>query len=496
MSSINPDTTPLTSRATALLAATILLFGTWIYFTHLGRAPLRIEAEMRCSEIVEAMVKTHDYAIPRIEGEPRPNKPPMFYWSAVAAARAAGHYSLAALRTPSALAGVALLFLSFAWGHELKRREIALLAALLLVVNYSIMSLARRGSMEMLFALFCGASLFFCYRTARRGKLIDGLAAAIFFGLGFLTKATPILLYVPLPMILWLFGMRQNGYLRRPATYLLSLLALAIGLSWYIYLWRYAPDTLATVYSEAALPFGVHVQAHHTAAHHEPFWFFAANIWLKFVPLSLFIPLVAMHAWRLRGYPRDSWQRLMLITFVASFLILSAIPQKQDHYILPDALPLALLTADAIFAVVAPALANARAPRDLLFITVPLWICGAAALIAGVASAVCLRLISDSPLWPTVLFGLIVAVISTAAMLEIRRMNLLRSAALLLPAFCAIWWAYFGVLHQIEDEFGSGAIFKSASYDENAWKAKFKKYPFLETLLDVEHGQLRLKRKK
>lgn len=466
--------------AVAIFAAAIAL-----YFTNLGKTPLRINAEIRCYQIVHNMLTSGNYLVPNLDDEPgRVNKPPLFYWASVAASKVGGGFTLTTFRIPGGFCAIGVLLVMLAWGCVLGSPRQGLLAAAFLAMTYMFILQARRGSFEMMLTFFSSLSLLACYCLARAPSYRMAFVAAVAFGLGFLTKATPILLFVPLPVAVWLIMAHRGKDLLKWQVWAFSLLAILVGISWYIAIFA-RPDLRQTVISEMLLPFGVKVQAvKSTAEHKEPMWFFLVQIWRIAFPISLLIPLVGFHVWKKRFYPADSGWRLLFVAFAVAFVVFSIIPQKQDHYLLPALPVLALLAADAAIWAAEALTAKAR-----LLLTVPLALLGTVGLVLAVILTVGFRMVGDLPLWFSILIGLLQAGLSVGLFVAIRNSTWRRAAVLAFAVFALPMWGYFGTVKPVEDAFGSGEMFSRPGFNRQAWDAKFKRVPLLERLLDVQRGE-------
>ncbi len=478
---MNPAAVP--DRRTSLFALAILICAAAVYLSALGRAPLRINAERRCAEVVERMVATKVYAVPYLGGEIRVNKPPVFYHAAVLASWAEGAYSLASLRLPSALGALGILLLVLAWARELGMpRGQALLALALLAATYSLAVHARRGSYEALFSFACNASLLSLATLARRPSRARAWLAVALAAFAIQVKGTPYLAVVVLPVVAWLALAGRGRVLGSGRVLAMSAVAVVAGAAWYIWLLAFHPATRRMVLGIFLLPFGVDT-GETGARHFAGPQFYLIDIWTFAFPMSLLLPVAAWHVWRERLFPKDSPWRLVGLAFVAPFLLFSLLPQKQDHYLLPCMLPLALLCARG--AAAAAAGLRGRARR---WLTVPAWIVPLALLLVAPVLGLGLVVVND---WPVVPAGLCAAAVAAAGLAAVAALIRNRLARVAAPAFAGlmlVWWAYMTQFNPVADAFGSASIYQTAAYDEARWNTKFARYPFLRILLDVDRG--------
>lgn len=449
-----------------------------LFLSRLGAAPTTINAEERCEEVVRRMLDSGDWLLPRMGNAPRVNKPPLLYWLSCLCCKAAGGFGLTPFRLPSAIAGIGLVLLALAWGRELRAPREGVLAAALLLVTYESLVQGRRGSFEMLLAFFSGATLLAGYRAATTGRLCPALLAALGFGLAFLTKATPALLFAPLPLAAWTLARGRWRSLLAPRVWGLSLAALALGLSWHLYMGAFHPETRAIFESQLFLPFGVQAGAPPTAMHLEPWWYYLGELFRKGFLLALFLPLLAVRAWagRSEGW-RSPWS-LLLLAIVLPMLVLTCLPSKQDHYYLPALLPLALAAARGMTWA-------ADEARALSLLRVPAALCLVASLLGGLLAAKFLDIVGIAPPFACWAAGGAIIALACASLAGIAGGRWRSAAATGFLSAALVWLAYFTEVRPLVDAFESKKIYAEASYDAAAWDARFREYPLLTDLLHV-----------
>ncbi len=361
--------------------AVVLACACAMLFTRLGAAPVERNSELRCHAVAQGMVESGDWVVPRFEGTPRLQKPPLYYWLASASALAVGgEVTLGATRFPSALAALALGFVVFFWGRSTFGAARALLAVVVLVSTLQFSTSGRRGDAEMTLALWTAASLFAFDRwraNARPAALVAFTAA---LALAFLSKATVAFVTVLLPITLAEIAERRIAR-RAPAPSLASdpaapavpaprstfrdrrflcaiAVAVVVGFAWYAVVIARLPHALDALLGDAVLPVGVKTGAASGAEHFMPPWYFFDKIWGVAAPISLLLPVVAWVWWKQRrtpSSPENRSRRLPVIAFCSMFVAFSILPQKQKHYLLPTLAPLSLVLADALHAFFAAA---------------------------------------------------------------------------------------------------------------------------------------------
>lgn len=333
-------------RSALLCAAFALVLG-----FRLGDRPVTRQAEQRVSDVVQSMVLDGDWLVPRRDGRPWLNKPPLYYWSSALVTELRGTFDGWSLRVPAALSALGLFALAWAWGRRLGRPGAGILAAFLWAMSLEVASHGRQGVAEMTMSLFCGLTWYACARLQAGGGGRWYAAYGLAFTLAILAKATVPVMLVLLPVTLLLALERRLGRAwraRRPLLWTAA--ALVAGFSWYLVVGLRVPGAFDHFFQAAALPAGV--QSDVGAEHYKPFWAHVGNLFGAGLPASLLAPVWIVPAWRTRLWRGDPERRFLALCLLASFVAFSILPQKRKAYMLPLLLPMALLTADGLLAAI------------------------------------------------------------------------------------------------------------------------------------------------
>jgi 4-amino-4-deoxy-L-arabinose transferase-like glycosyltransferase len=291
-------------------------------------------SEERCLGVVSGMLDTGDWLVPRYEGTPRLQKPPLYYWAGAAAAQLTGAPVLVALRGVSVVASLALAAAVFAFGWSYGGFPAAFASAALLGATFLLYQRGRIGDAEPLLALFVFLALaaFETIWRTRDRRWLPALAVAV--GLAFLTKATAGLLSVFAPIVVWLALQRSLRLAVRPAVLGWAAVAIAISLSWYAaIMWR-VPDALALFREYLIGPLGVHASGR-DATHLRPFLYYWPRFPIYTAPTGLLLPWLLWQAWKSRGFATDPRARFLALSLAALITAWSLVPSKQMHYLLP-----------------------------------------------------------------------------------------------------------------------------------------------------------------
>jgi 4-amino-4-deoxy-L-arabinose transferase-like glycosyltransferase len=330
--------TPAVRSVALLVAATVLLFAA------LGRADLFNPDEPREAEMAREMWRSGDRLVPRLNGEPFLEKPPLFYWLVVSAYRLWGAPSESAARTVPAIAGVLCVLLTYLFGRGIVGERGAALAAIVLLTAFEFWWLSRRCLIDMPMALLvlvaCGA--------LHRGAVAGGRRSAAWLLLGYLAAAMAVLfkgiIGAGIPALAlggWLLARRDWRGIFRHGLIPGLVLAILPALIWAACLRLRLGEAAAREF------FWVNNVLRFTGGatgkgHTQPFYYYLPTFLLDFAPWSLLVPFAAAAALLLpkrsrteeEGGRRDSILYL-LSWFVVPFVVLSIASTKRGIYLVP-----------------------------------------------------------------------------------------------------------------------------------------------------------------
>lgn len=185
-----------------------------------------------------------DWLVPTLEGRPFLDKPPLVYWGGIVGMRLLGRNEWG-LRLPLALALVLAAMAVGGIGRTLWNERVGALAALLYATSLGPFLAANVLTPDTLLA-GAVAGFYLGYvraeaADAARGRLGGWLLAGLAAGLGLLAKGPALLLWAaPVPVHL-ICRRRLGKVLGQPGPWLGALLALALGLPWYVFITRTLP---------------------------------------------------------------------------------------------------------------------------------------------------------------------------------------------------------------------------------------------------------------
>jgi 4-amino-4-deoxy-L-arabinose transferase-like glycosyltransferase len=339
---------PRLSLAVLVATAVLLLTGLGWLDADAPDEPraLQIAEEMRSFEHgPEGLVLLH------LNGEVYTQKPPLYYWLAVAAGAPGGRVSELAARLPSALAGIFVAWLTIHFGTRLLGSGSGVLGAAILVTVYEFAHLARRVQFDVLltaFELGAFASFWWLDRGLGRPRLYQALLH-LCLGLAVLTKGPVGFLIPALTIVAFLLWERRPRDLARVFPLWGFVLSLGPGLVWISVATALAPEG----YAATAVGENVFGRFFAGTSHARPFYYYLLVFPQEFLPWTLAWPAIFVIGRRqvfakgADASTQRAW-RFLLAGIAVSLVFFSLSSGKRGLYQLPIFPATALLTADAL----------------------------------------------------------------------------------------------------------------------------------------------------
>ncbi len=140
-----------------LLAALVL----GVYFSRLTDLTIRGE-ESRWARVAQEMLESGDWIVPRQQGEPFPDRPPLNSWAMMAASQLTGEMNLLAIRLPSALATLLTTLAVYFYSRNFLSRVGAFAGGAAYATMAQVLQLGRVAESDALLTL-CVAGALFCW---------------------------------------------------------------------------------------------------------------------------------------------------------------------------------------------------------------------------------------------------------------------------------------------------------------------------------------------
>jgi 4-amino-4-deoxy-L-arabinose transferase-like glycosyltransferase len=221
----------------------LLAVGLILLFYNLGAPSLWDLDEGRNATAALEMLASGDFIVPTFNAQLRVDKPVLLYWLQVASLQAFGVNEFAA-RFPSALAALGTLFCCYELGRALFRPSTGLLAGLILGSSAMMVGAGRFANPDALLNLCIAATLTIFWRSCsapypfilpRRPSSRAWISMGVVLGLGVLTKG-PVGVVLPALVVTCFLAWENRLFdlLDRRIGYAALALAL-VALPWYIW---------------------------------------------------------------------------------------------------------------------------------------------------------------------------------------------------------------------------------------------------------------------
>lgn len=289
---------------------------------------------MECRNLITAheMATDGNWMVPTMNGEIRLEKPPLPTWVGGVIDTIAPlnlHYQRAAA------GAMAMLWTFFFWlfvrrttGDE----RLANVAALLFVTCYNIILQGRTASWDIYCHAFMMAAIYFLYCSLYEQEHIwaNFAWAGIFMGLSFMSKGPVSFYALLLPfLIASLITRRPQMQGKWGAFMLMVVLALVIGLWWYVYVLISEPQTAQAVWSQESTSW---------VSHNTRPWYYYWRFFLEtgiWAPLMLIAIFVAIRMAVKKTLHKNTSLWFATIWALATLVVLSLMPEKKMRYLVP-----------------------------------------------------------------------------------------------------------------------------------------------------------------
>ncbi len=328
----------MNSRLRAVLV--VLLVWAVIYLPALGSIAIKGEEGRRILPAI-AMLKSGNYIIPEVGGNPYFRKPPLVNWLVAASFRIFGGRNEWTARLPSAVAvlAVAIAFVTVARASLGPRGSI--IAALIWMTNIGMIEKGRLIEIEALYISLCGLAIIFWLSSLvqRRSPWQIWVPASIFLGLGLLAKGPIHLIFFYAIVFAVSWQMKEWRVLIHPAHFAGLAIMLGIFAAWAI------PFLHSTTTHVAAIKW-----SNQFTGRLQGIDFKFVN-WIQNIPRSLiyFLPWVLLFPFvrfsKFHDYAGHRVARALTWGIAVPFLIVNLIPGGVPRYSMPVIAPASWLLA-------------------------------------------------------------------------------------------------------------------------------------------------------
>lgn len=325
---------PKVSKGEWVLVGLLLAWGVFVHYYHLD-GPV-VSDEAMYATVGRWIARTHQWLHLQYDGAPFLYKPPLHFWMIAAAISLWGPGDFA-VRFPSATFGMATMLLVYFAGRSMFGARVGVFASLVLTTTFTFAWLAPRAKMDVELGFLMNLAFFAFYLGYRGERRKTG-----FLWLSFASMAVATMLKGPIGFILP--GLGAVVYLtrqRRGAVAgelpLLSLLTGGFLLITAIYYWQLGASFNRYFFGTENLA--------RLVEHSEPFPFYFYIVFAEWLPWSLFIPALAVYAWRSYRRSRREPDLVVWLWLLAFFLPLTLPSYKEQDFLVYSVPPFALLMA-------------------------------------------------------------------------------------------------------------------------------------------------------
>ncbi len=412
----------------------LVVLASIIFLAGLGKRHLW-SGETREAGIMAEMARSKDFVVPRLNGRPFLEKPPLYYWIASPVLRLLGESTYSA-KIPSALAAIAGVVLIFILGQKMGfSPSTAFVSAWVLATSAEYWNLGRQSMIDMTLCFFI-AGVMLCFFQASRfgtGGILWRAGFVLSLACAVMTKGL-VGLAIPLSALtVWLLVKKDFSFRAWSLLVFGAVLCLVPVTLWIYLLCRQLGGNM--VY-EAMLAnnFGRFTGGY--AEHVEPFHYYLTRFPLQLLPWLLFLPMACIfHFRQIRRQGKESPSLFILAWFVVPFLLLCISAGKRTIYLLPLYPAAALFVGQAIGAV----LEGRENPTNWFRIPVGIL---AWTVILSPLGFICMYIYFKQPFTGWLLLCVLGFCMGIWAERRLSKENLRGFAALLVPALLAVYLAF------------------------------------------------------
>jgi 4-amino-4-deoxy-L-arabinose transferase-like glycosyltransferase len=326
----------------------LVVYAALLFLVGLGERPLSGHDEPRVAGIAAEMGRFGDIIVPRLNGKPFLEKPPLYFWTLSTAFNLFGQNSLTA-RTASALAAICGIALVFVLARNIGLSPFsAFITGLVLTTSCEYFSLARRCLIDMMLCLFTTSAMWCFFHASRslprRTPWYIGFTLSL--SCAVMTKGL-VGLAIPLSALcIWLL-IKKGSCCRVWCLFLISSALCIIPMA--VWIWFLHNDLGWNAVYETVWTNNFGRFTGSSREHIRPFYYYFNVFPLQFLPWTLFLPIAFTHHLReIRERKKENPLLLPLAWFAVSFLLLSISAEKRGLYLLPLYPAAALLVGAAV----------------------------------------------------------------------------------------------------------------------------------------------------
>ncbi len=313
----------------------LLVFASLLFLVGLEKRHLWDADEPRVAGIAAEMARSGDLIVPRLNGRPFLEKPPLYFWAASTAFRLFGENTYVA-RLISALSAICCVVIVFFLARSMNfSSKGAFMSGFVLATSVGYWGLGRTCLIDMTLCLFITAAMASFYQVVRstQGRAFWYMIFVFSLGCSVLTKGLVGLAIPVSAIVIWLILEKDFSWRRWFALLTCIILCSTPYLVWlwllYVDMGKYAVYETFWVNNFGRFT-GKYPQ------HLAPFYYYLTKFPAKFLPWTFFLPLAGFLVIRQARKREKTNPSIFIITwFVVPFILLSVAAAKRGLYLLP-----------------------------------------------------------------------------------------------------------------------------------------------------------------
>ena len=318
----------------------------FLFCMNIGGYDLWPPDEPRFAEVGREMMQSGDYLVPRVNGQPYEEKPPLLPWAMALVSQPVGDVTETTARIPSAISALTAVLFTYLLASSLFGARVGFWSALILMTSFRVWWEARTGRTDMMLGASLAAALYFFWRWDEERKRRWQAALLVALIASAYTKGPMGLLFSGL-FILPYYWKRPES--RKQLHWLAgAVIVVAAALLWYV------PARYAIAGHSAAAASGnmagniLNNTLGRFLGSSKAAWpgYYLETLPADLMPWTIFLPWTLWWVWRNRR--ENKMMRFLLCWTAPALIFLSISIGKQAQYLLPLFPAFAILLAVSI----------------------------------------------------------------------------------------------------------------------------------------------------
>lgn len=316
---------------------TIVFVSIALFFSHLDLLFVNI-MEARNFITAREMVANNNWFLTTINLEPLYEKPSLTNWITALSGMIFGFKNILVMRAPAALSGVFLVLMLYHLSKSLLNdKKQSFINALILATSFYIIYLAREGTSDIFAYTFMLGAIWFIFKFFENDyhRWNNSLFAAVLIGFSLMSKVSLGVFSLLIPFLVAYAIVYKFKKLKSKWIPLLIGILLAVLISnWWPFYVYFTDTKLVALIADKEIT----INASNAEQPWYHYWSFPiqAGLWVFPAFMSMMYPYLKSRVENLKVY------QFTLIWILVSIISLSIIPEKEEKYLAPVLIPIAI----------------------------------------------------------------------------------------------------------------------------------------------------------